>query len=498
MAKTIIDVYHNKARKFFLDAGSYLTTDLPQYFDFSQILQKVSDELDKNRITINQISKAKSFEEVNHILFSNKDGKYAWRKLQIIHPVLYVALVHIITEKDNWDLIVKRIKELHNNPSIKCTSLPMYVADVEKQKARQITSWLHNVEEESVKLALDFEHLFHTDIADCYGSVYTHSISWALHTKETAKEKRRDNTLIGNNIDQILQSMSYGQTNGIPQGSIIVDFIAELVLAYVDQNLGKKIDELGIEERDYHIIRYRDDYRIFVREPKKGDEIMKALSEELASIGMRLNPSKTKVTNDLITGSIKPAKLRYLQFSLPQKVQVHELKKQLLIVLQVNELYPNSGATVKRLTELLGLWSGVDKYPIEAVSILVNIAIESPVSIPVVAAFVSKLIKPLDKSKKEELYKKIMRKISLLPNSGLLEIWLQRILIKSEYKNDYTENLCLLANGEEVELFNNEWLLNEELKDIAKQSIVDEGIIELLDEVISKEEIELFKSPHYS
>ena len=39
---------------------------------------------------------------------------------------------------------------------------------------------------------------------------------------------------IGNRIDTMIQSMSYGQTNGIPQGSILMDFIAEMVLGYSD------------------------------------------------------------------------------------------------------------------------------------------------------------------------------------------------------------------------------------------------------------------------
>lgn len=229
MIKTVIDVDHKKARKFFLDANSYVTVDLPQYFNFSKIIQDISDELKANEITLKQICKAKSSEGVNHLLFSNKDGKYAWRKLQIINPVLYVALVHKITQKENWELIIKRIKGLHTNPTIKCTSMPVFVADIATQRARQISYWLHNVEEESVKLALDFEYLLHTDISDCYGSIYTHSIPWALHTKNTAKKRRQDETLIGNIIDQIIQSMSYGQTNGIPQGSTIMDFIAEFI-----------------------------------------------------------------------------------------------------------------------------------------------------------------------------------------------------------------------------------------------------------------------------
>jgi len=55
--------------------------------------------------------------------------------------------------------------------------------------------------------------------------------------------------------------MTYGQTNGIPQGSVLMDFIAEIVLGYTDLELSHKINQLKIE--DYQIIRYRDDYRIF-------------------------------------------------------------------------------------------------------------------------------------------------------------------------------------------------------------------------------------------
>jgi hypothetical protein len=38
-----------------------------------------------------------NYENVNYKLFTNKDGQYAWRLFQLIHPVLYVDLVHKIT-----------------------------------------------------------------------------------------------------------------------------------------------------------------------------------------------------------------------------------------------------------------------------------------------------------------------------------------------------------------------------------------------------------------
>jgi hypothetical protein len=38
-----------------------------------------------------------------------------------------------------------------------------------------------------------------------------------------------------------------------------MDFIAEMVLGYIDECLSRCLDE----KMDYRIIRYRDDYRIF-------------------------------------------------------------------------------------------------------------------------------------------------------------------------------------------------------------------------------------------
>ena len=175
------------------------------------------------------------FEDVNHNFLNNKDGKFAWRPFQLIHPALYVSLVHQITEKENWKFILKRFKEFQRNPKIICTSIPIESNSKLSDKAQTIKNWWQGIEQKSIELALDFEYVLHTDIADCYGSIYTHSVVWALHTKETGKRERDNHALLGNIIDKKhLQAMSFGQTNGIPQGSILMDFIAEILLGYID------------------------------------------------------------------------------------------------------------------------------------------------------------------------------------------------------------------------------------------------------------------------
>jgi RNA-directed DNA polymerase len=148
---------------------------------------------------------------------------------------------------------------------------------------------VEELEQRSIEFALDYGYLIQTDITDCYGSIYTHSIAWAIHGKDVAKQEKQNKSLIGNIIDSDIQDISYGQTNGIPQGSVLMDFIAEILLGYADSELSGKIEDCAIT--DYHILRYRDDYRVFINNPQDGERIVKLLTKVMIDLGLKLNPS---------------------------------------------------------------------------------------------------------------------------------------------------------------------------------------------------------------
>jgi hypothetical protein len=75
--------------------------------------------------------------------------------------------------------------------------------------------------------------ILQTDIADFYPSVYTHSIPWALHTKQVAKANRT-NALFGNRIDQLVRNSQDGKAVGLPIGPDTSFVIAESILAAAD------------------------------------------------------------------------------------------------------------------------------------------------------------------------------------------------------------------------------------------------------------------------
>jgi hypothetical protein len=76
--------------------------------------------------------------------------------------------------------------------------------------------------------------------------------------------------------------------------------------------LQKKLKEIKCD-KDYQILRYRDDFKIFVNTPQIGELILKTITEVMIGLGLKMNPSKTKSTNQVIKGSIKEDKVEWLK-----------------------------------------------------------------------------------------------------------------------------------------------------------------------------------------
>ncbi len=494
----ILELSAYDVRNFFLKPKIYFTPDIPPYFVFDKLLNTLSTTLltesyvNKNNTLHNDKGKKiRNHNKVNHTLYSNKDGKYDWRPLQLINPAIYVCLVHQITEGNNWGLIKDRFKAFRKNPNIECMSIPVKSLNEEKDKAAQIYEWWDKIEQRSIELALEYECLIKTDISDCYGSIYTHSIAWALHGKDQAKSNRGTNKnkkiLIGNSIDGYIQDMSYGQTNGIPQGSILMDFIAEMVLGYADIELSEKIEKENLG-KDYHILRYRDDYRIFVNNPQDGKKITKLLTEVLIDLGLHLNTHKTQSTCNIIKDSIKSDKL----FWIKQHKHEENLQKMLLIIHNLAEKFPNSGSLTRALHEYYDVIYPLEdiKSPLPLISVVTDIAYHNPRTLSVFAAILSKLMIFVSNDKKQELLKKIQDRFSKIPNTGHLDLWLQRIS-GQQYVSE--ELLCKIVFDKQK---NPVWQMagiNTPLQDIIKNTkIIDKNIRDTLPPIIHKDEFNIF------
>ncbi|MDX3913861.1 MAG: RNA-directed DNA polymerase [Pseudosphingobacterium sp.] len=501
----VLDLNNIDAKEYFLKEESYFNFDLPTYFVFENLLQAVSAQIGGQDLqtfystyTIGQGQPKRhfpaEFEDVNHKFLNNKDGKFAWRPFQLIHPALYVSLVNKITEQANWNLIVARFAQFQTNPNIRCYSIPLRSDSHQSDRATSITQWWQAIEQQSLELALKYEYVLHTDISDCYGSIYTHSVPWAIHTKQTAKTQRRDLSLIGNVIDKHLQDMAYGQTNGIPQGSVLMDFISEIVLGYADLELSDRIQQSNLQ--DYEIIRYRDDYRIFSNNPQTAEHITKLLTEILVELGMRLNAQKTIVSTNVIKNSIKPDKLYWIS----SRKGAKGIQEHLLIIHKLSEEYPNSGSLSKALSKFYNRIKGIAETNQNIkvlVSILADIMYKNPRTYPIASAILSKLLSLIpNNDKKNEILNLIYQKFEKIPNTGHIKIWLQRVTIKLDRQRQYTEKLCEKVNNTALQVWNSDWLENNLKTIIETTPVIDEAVIADIDVVIAKEEVELFKTEY--
>lgn len=495
--RSILELSCDEAQTFLLKQESYCTIDLPPYFQFNELLSDVAKVLKGKRLSdfLCDSNFPRDLEDVNHCIFNNKDGRYEWRPLELIHPALYVSLVKCITRQSHWKLICDRFHTFGRNTQIKCLSLPVESLTGEKDKAEQTSQWWRDFEQKSIELSLDYDFIIHTDIVDCYAAIYTHSIAWALHTKPKAKKKRRDRNLVGNVIDKHLQDMRQGQTNGIPQGSVLMDFIAEMVLGYADTELTEKISCQKI--KDYQILRYRDDYRIFVNSPQDGERILKCLTEIMIDLGLKLSPAKTNISGEVIRSSIKNDKLGWAF----RRRRNKNLQKHLLIIHDHSMEHPNTGSVQTTMNAFYKRLTNIKKsdLPLPLISIVVDIAYRNPRTYPISASILSKLIDVLETtSEKKKIIKKIRQKFSQIPNTGHMQMWLQRISLPFAPNIDFNEPLCRLVRQKDGEIWNNEWIKSRDLRRaIGTNKIVDSEKLAKIAPVIPIEEVELFTSSYY-
>ncbi|WP_299833751.1 RNA-directed DNA polymerase [uncultured Tenacibaculum sp.] len=489
--KKVLELEHEKAKDFFLNQESYFSVELPDYFTFQELLNTLDSELKGRKLKqIKSDKKVRDLENVNYKILHNKDGKYAWRPFQIIHPVIYVNLIHSITQEEHWKTITDRFKAFSQDPNIECHSIPTIKTEEKTAKENQIYEWWHKVEQRSITLALEYNHVLHLDISDCYGSLYTHSIVWALHTKKVGKkpENRGKDDFIGNVIDKRIQDMSNGQTNGIPQGSVLMDFIAEMVLGYADLLLTKKLKEKGITE--YKIIRYRDDYRIFTNSSQQSSIIAKELSEVLSELNFKVNSQKTIDNNDLVLGALKPDKIHWIY----NKRKTENIQKWLLQLYVLGEKFPNSGTLYKEVKHFLE-WLQKREEPKEKdgeqieikeinnpevlISIIINLAYHNPRLYPLVTGSISFLIIQIkNEQDQRDIIFKIKSKFEQLPNTEYLDIWLQRLTQKINVDIAYSSKLCKKVNDNSQTVWNSEWLNNKFKKLVDEAVLVDSNKVE--------------------
>ncbi len=519
--KNVLSLNHQEALDFFMKSEQFHGFELPEYFDFDVVLNYVKETIgDKPYEDCLTDISPDNLPDVNLDILLNKDGLYAVRPLILANPFLYYFLAREICCASGWEAIQQCFKA-YNVPHLTSCALPVIVEKVEEfYKSTTILHWWNAMEQRSIELSLEYRYMFVTDITNCYGSINPQSIEWALLCKNT-KHENDENISLAQNVQKYLRALQHGHNIGIPQGSALFDFVAEIILGYSDLLLNEAL--LKEKMKGYEIIRYRDDYRVFCNDKDTLERISFILQSVLESLNFRMNSQKTKISDTIVIDSVKSDKLYYI-YNTPifnkKGVDFDSFEKHLLFILMYGRQYPNSG-------QLKTLLSDIDKriekwlkpYEVEVEELNLNddtppvkkketrrrrltggsvramsavatqIALDNVTVSHYALRVISRMADSLkDMKEKRDIIDKVYTKLCKQHNSDYNQLWLQNITYtqdKKRKKSPYTIRLCKLVMGNmDTLLWNNSWMKPNLVENMPYDTIVNKETLKKVTPVI--------------
>lgn len=164
------------------------------------------------------------------------------------------------------------------------------------------------------RLEQRYNFLMEFDISKCFYHIYTHSVTWAVKDKESAKINSSKDTF-ENIFDKLMQHSNYNETNGIVVGPEISRIFAEIILQQVDLNVLAKLNKLNLKFGiDYDVRRYVDDYFVFSNNSETLDIVKKAFQKELQFYKLYLNPNKGDIKVSPFLSDIAVGKLEIKEY----------------------------------------------------------------------------------------------------------------------------------------------------------------------------------------
>jgi Reverse transcriptase (RNA-dependent DNA polymerase) len=219
------------------------------------------------------------------LLYSIPKSWPARRVLSVPNPLHQLLLSNTVLK--NWSAL----NTLFSKSSI-ALSTPTVFPDGKRAVSRQV-----NFDQWSVERLLrsaSARFILRADLSRFYHTIYTHSLPWAIHSKETAK-LNRSLDLFGNEIDLRVRNTQDQQTIGLPVGPDTSFILAEVLGAAIDERLMEEIPNL-------HGIRYVDDFTLYFETRAEADNCYATLSRIAKRYELEINERKTDIFEAPDTG----------------------------------------------------------------------------------------------------------------------------------------------------------------------------------------------------
>lgn len=218
------------------------------------------------------------------------------RIISIPNPFAYANLCRHIQK--HWTEIKNKFQENTYGQKYKISQI--HIRKMKNSKALFEMNYKNNIgnndeedsktysnEDPSIVLMIGMKYKVEADISNCFPSIYSHSIPWALVGKEVAKANSDSNKVWCNKFDKYLRSLKRTETNGLLIGPHSSNLISELILTAIDKELYNK---------GYRFVRFIDDYDCFVTTYNEAENFLLDLSQALKEYELTLNTKKIKIS----------------------------------------------------------------------------------------------------------------------------------------------------------------------------------------------------------
>lgn len=219
----------------------------------------------------------------DYIRYSGMRNINVPRPLAIPDPFSYANLCNCLSE--NWALLRRYFENKTANQQFKVSRIHIRKLFGQARLFEMNYKNFYMDEAPEQDIVIGSRYVAHADISNCFPSIYTHSIAWALVGKTYAKTHRSPIEWF-NQLDFYTRNVKFGETNGILIGPHASNLISEIILVAVDFEL---------VTQGFKYVRNIDDYTCYAKSYEDAEKFVLALSEELKKYELILNHKKCTI-----------------------------------------------------------------------------------------------------------------------------------------------------------------------------------------------------------
>ena len=372
----------------------YIPKELPPPFEsisFSDKLDVINTQWNRAFTPMSRVNKRK-YSGSKWVSFSIPKVQLSRRTIHIPNPLHQSKLSKTIA--DNWT----EINSIYDKTTIS-SSRP--IEDPDKNRAVVSKDGFNIFTRRRLKESFDNLYEVKTDISRFYGTIYTHSIPWLVHTKPFAKENRTNYTLLGNALDRDLRNCNSGQTVGIPIGPDTSLIVSEIITSMMDEQIRNKL-------KNVKTFRFIDDYYLYCDSYSDAEKAFKFIQSLLTEFQLDINEDKTKISPSPFTFESKwSIELGKFKFGNSIKSQLTDIIKFVSLSLIHTKENPKDSVLLFSIQVLKYLPLYIENWDTYE-SLILKIGLTESRTLPVVTEILASNIKRISKRKIKSVVEKLI------------------------------------------------------------------------------------------